>query len=141
MAENLAHDGPLTAGSAQDGERLVPGRIYVAPADHHLLATARGSAELRRAPARAASDPRSTVCSAVPPRRTGRPPSGWVLSGGLATASRVPAPSAAAVAESSSRTPTRPGSTCYPGAAVDRATDIVLPAADIAGKLRRLTAS
>jgi two-component system, chemotaxis family, protein-glutamate methylesterase/glutaminase len=33
----LARSGPLPAASAVDGEPLLPGRIYVAPADHHLL--------------------------------------------------------------------------------------------------------
>src|SRR5436190_1202751 len=33
----LARSGPLPAQTAVDGEPLKPGRIYVAPADHHLL--------------------------------------------------------------------------------------------------------
>ncbi|MEU4245371.1 chemotaxis protein CheB [Actinoplanes sp. NPDC026619] len=33
----LARSGPLPARAAVDGEPLKPGRIYVAPADHHLL--------------------------------------------------------------------------------------------------------
>ena len=33
----LARSGPLPAAMAVDGEPLQPGRIYVAPADHHLL--------------------------------------------------------------------------------------------------------
>jgi two-component system, chemotaxis family, protein-glutamate methylesterase/glutaminase len=33
----LSRSGPLPAGHAQDGERIQPGRIYVAPPNHHLL--------------------------------------------------------------------------------------------------------
>lgn len=33
----LASSGPLPAEHAQDGQRLSPGRIYVAPPDNHLL--------------------------------------------------------------------------------------------------------
>jgi two-component system chemotaxis response regulator CheB len=37
LAEILDRSGPLPAAQARDGERLRPGRIYVAPPDHHLL--------------------------------------------------------------------------------------------------------
>jgi two-component system chemotaxis response regulator CheB len=33
----LARSGPLPAAHAEDGEPIAPGRIYVAPPDHHLL--------------------------------------------------------------------------------------------------------
>lgn len=33
----LARSGPLPAAAATDGERLEPGRVYVAPPDRHLL--------------------------------------------------------------------------------------------------------
>jgi two-component system, chemotaxis family, protein-glutamate methylesterase/glutaminase len=33
----LTRSGPLKATAARDGEEPLPGRIYVAPADHHLL--------------------------------------------------------------------------------------------------------
>lgn len=45
----LDRSGPLRATSAQDGEPLVPGRILVAPADHHLL-VADGRVQLARGP-------------------------------------------------------------------------------------------
>jgi two-component system chemotaxis response regulator CheB len=37
LAEILDKAGPLAAATAKDGERIVKGRIYVAPPDHHLL--------------------------------------------------------------------------------------------------------
>ena len=37
LAEILNVAGPLPAAIAKDGERIVKGRIYVAPPDHHLL--------------------------------------------------------------------------------------------------------
>ncbi|KHD74626.1 two-component system, chemotaxis family, response regulator CheB [Actinoplanes utahensis] len=33
----LSRSGPLPAQTARDGERVLAGRIYVAPSDHHLL--------------------------------------------------------------------------------------------------------
>lgn len=52
--------GPLSAATARDGEAVCPGRIYVAPADHHLL-TIDGVIRLGRGPrenmARPAIDP------------------------------------------------------------------------------------
>jgi two-component system chemotaxis response regulator CheB len=33
----LARAARVPVGAAQDGERLVPGRVYVAPPDHHLM--------------------------------------------------------------------------------------------------------
>lgn len=35
----LASAGPMSAGHAEDGQPLLPGRIYVAPPDQHLLVT------------------------------------------------------------------------------------------------------
>jgi two-component system, chemotaxis family, protein-glutamate methylesterase/glutaminase len=37
LAEILTRAGTLPAAQAQDGDRLEPNRIYVAPPDHHLL--------------------------------------------------------------------------------------------------------
>ncbi|GAA3789776.1 chemotaxis protein CheB [Sphaerisporangium flaviroseum] len=39
LAGILDRAGPLRAANAQDGEPLKHGRVYVAPADHHLLVT------------------------------------------------------------------------------------------------------
>ncbi len=41
--------GPLAAASAPDGERIAPGRVYVAPADHHLVIEP-GKVRLTRGP-------------------------------------------------------------------------------------------
>lgn len=37
LPDILDRNGALSARNAEDGERVVPGRIYVAPPDHHLL--------------------------------------------------------------------------------------------------------
>jgi two-component system chemotaxis response regulator CheB len=37
LHEILSRAGPLPAGQASEGERIEAGRIYVAPADHHVL--------------------------------------------------------------------------------------------------------
>lgn len=50
LADILAAAGPLPAAYARDGEPLLPGRIYVAPPDHHLLVGAQGRLQLSRGP-------------------------------------------------------------------------------------------
>jgi len=45
----LSRCGPLPAGHAEDGEKLLTGRIYVAPPDHHLVVE-EGRARLWRGP-------------------------------------------------------------------------------------------
>ena len=56
----LDRSGPLAAGSAQDGEMLTHGRVYVAPADRHVLVV-NGSIQLSQEPrqngVRPAADP------------------------------------------------------------------------------------
>src|SRR5438552_11102897 len=53
----LNSSGPLTAAAAEDGERITPSRIYVAPPDQHLLIEpgrvrlSRGPRENRHRPA------------------------------------------------------------------------------------------
>src|SRR5215207_2601963 len=37
MEELLAHRTPLAVSRVGDGDRLAPGRVYVAPADRHVL--------------------------------------------------------------------------------------------------------
>jgi two-component system, chemotaxis family, protein-glutamate methylesterase/glutaminase len=39
LAEILGRAGPLPAGQARDGERVGPGRIYVAPPSRHLMSS------------------------------------------------------------------------------------------------------
>jgi two-component system, chemotaxis family, protein-glutamate methylesterase/glutaminase len=82
LAPILDRDGALTAVVAEDGQPLLPGMIYVAPADHHLLVRSR-TIELSRGPkengVRPAADPmfRSLAWS------WGRAAVGVVLSGAL----------------------------------------------------------
>lgn len=49
LPQILAHAGDLPAAHAEDGERIVHGRIYVAPPDHHLLIE-RGMVRVTRGP-------------------------------------------------------------------------------------------
>src|SRR5918994_2012210 len=49
LPELFRQVGPLPADWAADGNRLQPGRIYVAPPDHHLLVTP-GHVRLSRGP-------------------------------------------------------------------------------------------
>jgi two-component system chemotaxis response regulator CheB len=37
LGDILTASGPLAAGSASDGQPIVPGRIYIAPPDYHLV--------------------------------------------------------------------------------------------------------
>jgi two-component system, chemotaxis family, protein-glutamate methylesterase/glutaminase len=46
MPEILARHARLAVKQAEDGERLRPGTVYVAPPDHHLLVRADGVVEL-----------------------------------------------------------------------------------------------
>ncbi|HEX6123143.1 MAG TPA: chemotaxis protein CheB, partial [Ktedonobacterales bacterium] len=78
----LAQAGPLPATHARDQEPLLPGRIYVAPPDHHLLAR-QGHLRVTRGPrenrSRPAVDPLfRTAAHAYGPRVIG-----VVLSGAL----------------------------------------------------------
>ncbi len=60
LPELLSRAGPLPAAHARQGEPLEPGRLYIAPPDHHLLLLER-SVQLTRGPkqhhARPAIDP------------------------------------------------------------------------------------
>lgn len=82
LANILNRSGPLPAVTARDGETLKPGRVYVAPPDHHLLISD-GKAELSGGPRqnghRPAADPLFTSAAAVHGRRV----IGVVLSGTL----------------------------------------------------------
>jgi two-component system chemotaxis response regulator CheB len=48
LPEILSRSGPLLAAHAQDGEQFVPGHIYVAPPDRHLVLTPNGRTRLTR---------------------------------------------------------------------------------------------
>jgi two-component system chemotaxis response regulator CheB len=74
--------GPLPAVVAKDGERIMPGRVYVAPSDHHLLLEP-GRVRLTRGPKenrfRPAVDPLfRSAAQTYGPRAVG-----IILSGGL----------------------------------------------------------
>ena len=60
FAQRLAREGALPCAEAQDGEPLRPGRVYVAPGDHHL--TVLGSGVARNASIRITSDPPEHHC-------------------------------------------------------------------------------
>jgi two-component system, chemotaxis family, protein-glutamate methylesterase/glutaminase len=49
LPEILGRHGPLPAAHVTDGEPIQPGRIYVAPPDHHVLLRA-GHVHLSRGP-------------------------------------------------------------------------------------------
>jgi two-component system chemotaxis response regulator CheB len=49
MPSVLSRAGPLPACNPEDGDPIVPGRIYVAPADHHMLVE-RGYVRVTRGP-------------------------------------------------------------------------------------------
>ncbi len=65
LPEILSRHGPLPAAHVKDGEPIQPGRIYVAPPDHHvLLRTATCTFPAVRG--RTATGRPSTRCSAAP---------------------------------------------------------------------------
>ena len=74
--------GPLHASHAEDGETILPGRIYVAPPDHHMLVEA-GTVTLTKGPrenwARPAIDPMFRSAA----RAYGPDVIGVILTGGL----------------------------------------------------------
>jgi two-component system chemotaxis response regulator CheB len=82
LASILDRSGPLRAAAARDGEPLLPGRVYVAPPDHHLLIRD-DQIELSRGPRqnghRPAADPLFSSAAAAHGRRV----IGVVLSGTL----------------------------------------------------------
>jgi two-component system chemotaxis response regulator CheB len=135
----LDRSGPLPAAAAVDGEQLLPGRIYVAPNDHHLLLLD-GHVRLSHGPAenghRPAIDPLfRSVARAAGPRGIG-----VVLSGsrddGAAGLASVVARGGTAVAQD-------PADALYasmPLAALAQApTEHVAPAAKLGGLLAELT--
>ncbi|GIE97435.1 chemotaxis protein CheB [Paractinoplanes rishiriensis] len=136
----LSRSGPLPATSAVDGERLLPGRIYVAPNDHHLLVLD-GHVRLTRGPAenghRPAIDPLfRSVARAFGPRAIGVVLSGSRDDGAAGLTSIVRRGGAALVQD--------PADALYPwmprAALAQVRSDHVEPAAKLGGLIAGITA-
>lgn len=140
LPELLARAGPLPTASARDGEPLLPGHIYIAPPDRHLLVE---SARISLSPgprenhARPAVDPMMrSAALAFGPRVIGVVLSG-LLSDGTAGLWEVKQRGGIAVVQD-------PGEASYPSmphTAMDQVpVDYVLPASEIANQLVQLVA-
>ncbi|RZU54094.1 two-component system chemotaxis response regulator CheB [Krasilnikovia cinnamomea] len=135
----LSRSGPLTASTAVDGAELVPGCIYVAPTDHHMLLLD-GRIRLTRGPAENGHRPAVDPLFRSVARAAGRRSIGVVLSGsrddGAAGLASIVAHGGAAVVQ-------EPSDALYPWmpkAALARTPGAyVAAAADLGGMLDRLT--
>lgn len=86
LPEILERAGELPAANAQDWEKIEPGRIYVAPPDHHLLVEPSGHVRVTRGPRenrfRPAIDPLfRSAAHAYGPRVVGVILTGWLDDG------------------------------------------------------------
>jgi two-component system chemotaxis response regulator CheB len=136
----LNRSGPLPAAAAVDGEPIRPGRIYVAPIDHHLLLLD-GHLRLSHGPAENGHRPAIDPLFRSVARAAGTRGVGVVLSGsrddGAAGLASIVARGGTAVVQD-------PADALYPSmprAALTQApTDHVAPAAKLGGLLAELTA-
>jgi two-component system chemotaxis response regulator CheB len=136
----LTRSGPLPAGTAVDGEELVPGRIYIAPNDHHMIVL-EGRLRLTRGPAENGHRPAIDPMFRSVARAYGRRAIGVVLSGarddGAAGLSTIAARGGTTVVQD-------PADALYPWmprSAMESLTpDHVLPAAKLGDLLAELTA-
>ncbi|MBG0567488.1 chemotaxis protein CheB [Actinoplanes aureus] len=141
LAGILSRSGPLPAATAQDGDPLVGGRIYVAPGDHHLLLID-GHLRLSRGPAENGHRPAVDPLFRSVARVAGRRAIGVVLSGsrddGAAGLAAIAAAGGATVVQD-------PEDAIYPWmprAAVDQVKpDHIVPAAGLGGLLAAITAA
>jgi two-component system, chemotaxis family, protein-glutamate methylesterase/glutaminase len=136
----LDRSGPLPAATATDGETLRPGRIYVAPNDHHLLVLD-GRLRLTRGPAENGHRPAIDPLFRSVARAYGRRAIGVVLSGsrddGAAGLATIAARGGAAVVQD-------PADALYPwmprAAIAHMQTDTIAAAAKLGGLIAGITA-
>jgi two-component system chemotaxis response regulator CheB len=136
----LDRNGPLPAATALDGEPLRPGRIYVAPNDHHLIVLD-GHIRLSRGPAENGHRPAVDPLFRSVARAFGRRAIGVVLSGarddGAAGLTAVAAHGGIAMVQD-------PDDALYPWmprAALDAVpTEHVAPAAKLGALIAEITA-
>jgi two-component system chemotaxis response regulator CheB len=139
MPEILARHAQLAVKQAEDGERLRPGTVYVAPPDHHLLVSAGGLVELTHTDlvrhVRPAADP--LFCSLA--ESFGPGAVAVVLSGsgedGADGAKAIARSGGTVIAQAGAPFPSMPDATIRTGGAVR-----VLPLSEIAGTLCELAA-
>lgn len=86
LPEILQREGAMPAANANDWEQIEPGRIYVAPPDHHLLVEGSGHVRVTRGPRenrfRPAIDPLfRSAARAFGPRVVGVILTGWLDDG------------------------------------------------------------
>lgn len=134
----LATRGPLPVAHAIDGEAIAPGRVYVAPPDHHLLVR-QGTVEVTRGPRENGHRPAVDALFRTASRAYGPRVVGVVLSGhrdcGTAGAMSVKARGGLVVVQdpATAEAPSMPQSVLRSVGA-----DHVLPPEAIAGTLSRL---
>jgi two-component system chemotaxis response regulator CheB len=141
LPDLLSHHGPLPACHPLDRERILPGRIYVAPPDNHLLVR-QGSMEVARGPKENGHRPAAdalfrTASSAYGPRVVG-----VVLSGhqdcGTAGMMSIKARGGVGVVQ----TPDSAQAAEMPRSVIDRVkVDFVVPPAELPGLITRLVAT
>jgi len=138
LPDILRRSGPLPASHVKDGEPIEPGRIYVAPPDHHLLIR-RGHLHLTRGPRENGHRPAVDPLFRSAAREYATRVVGVVMSGALddGSAGLVAVKSRGGVAVVQD-----PADALYSGMPANAlqhvAVDHVLPAASMGGVLTRL---
>jgi two-component system, chemotaxis family, protein-glutamate methylesterase/glutaminase len=141
LADWLASASPLTIKVAEHGEALLPGTVYFAPDDHHLLLADRSSVEVSARPAVGGFRPSGTVLFESLAQVYGAGGIGVILTGmgedGLAglRALRAVGGQILAQDEASSVVFGMPGAAVAAGIA-----DAIVPLHMVAGQLRRMIA-